>query len=217
MSEIIDIFPTPVKRVRCDWGWQEEGDALLLEPMKTMPNGNIFSKSNMILSSGRFPRLSQWLLEQAETFAREQLCILRKMRITNSWIIQHANGNPGGPHTHTDCFVAGIFYLRKSDNTPNLRCWKTSYASNAAELLIPLDQRLARDNRWAQDSVDIPAVAGDLLLLPSWVIHSVPTKNSPEQRASLAFNVVTENIFENDEWSFQGKGPIYDPSFLDPN
>ena len=64
--------------------------------------------------------------------------------------------------------------------TKNLSCMEQVFAHSS------------EGNIWNSSNWELPTKAGDLILFPSYLTHSVPKNESNEKRISLAFNYFLE-------------------------
>lgn len=129
--------------------------------------------------------------------------------IKNSWINLTDKGNSHGHHCHPGYTISGTYYFRVSEeqgcisfNNPNPAMMHCQFPQSQA----------------SPQTVDIVPDDGDILLFPSWLMHTTRVNESNEQRVSVAFNldyngrddvvlglVKRSNIpFHKKEWSLRG-------------
>ena len=107
-----------------------------------------------------------------------------EFEITGAW----ANINPKGgihpSHNHPNNYLSGVYYVR------------LPAGSNAIQFHDPRPQLLQITPRVKNYNVhnsiitNVQAQAGQMILFPSWLVHSVLANPSDELRVSISFNVM---------------------------
>ena len=189
MKELYSLFPTPVLKVKCDIDCREELDLILQEPVSSSIH---YSTTNQLLTSGKYPRLATWILEQAQNFASTCLSLNTDLRFTQSWLTQITEPVAlwNNPHIHKNSFISGVFYIEKIYGDGDIRMWKPKGTVNTIEMPTPVDLVSAEHNVYAQDSHVIPAESGDLLLFPAYVPHCITLIQDTTRRTSLGFDLI---------------------------
>lgn len=93
----------------------------------------------------------------------------KQCSITSMWFQQYSVGNTHGWHVH-DATFSCVYFLEMSDNC-------------GTELINPFNQN---------DKLVLDVKEGDLLMIPSFVIHRSPVNKN--RKTSLAFNIVVDVI-----------------------
>ena len=103
-AEILSLFPVPVLKVKCDIDYQDEIDLLLAEHTTTTTH---YSTNNQLLTSGKYPKLHDWILGQAQHFATQCLSLNTELRFTQSWLTQITEpvAHWINPHIHKNSFI----------------------------------------------------------------------------------------------------------------
>jgi uncharacterized protein (TIGR02466 family) len=189
MQELYSLFPTPVLKVKCDIDCQNEIELLLQETITTSTH---YSLNNQLLTSGKYPKLHDWIYEKSQYFASTYLSLNTDLRFTQSWLTQITDPVKQwiNPHIHRNSFISGVFYIEKIYGDGDIRMWKPKGTINTIEMPSPVDIKLAEDNVFAQDSNRISAESGELLLFPAYIPHSISTINSTKRRTSLGFDLL---------------------------
>jgi uncharacterized protein (TIGR02466 family) len=189
MQELYPLFPTPVLKVRCDIDYRDELDLILQEPITSSIH---YSTSNQLLTSGKYPKLSTWILEQAQDFASTYLSLNTDLRFTQSWLTQIAEPIAlwNNPHIHRNSFISGVFYIEKIYGNGDIRMWKPKGVVNTFEMPTPVDLVSAEHNIYSQDSHVISAESGELLLFPAYVPHCIIPIHDTTRRTSLGFDLI---------------------------
>ena len=106
-----------------------------------------------------------------------------------------ANVNPRGgmnrAHLHPNSLWSGVYYVKTPQNCGNLRIDdpRTSAAMVRPKMKegIP-PHRLHRETAYE-------AIAGRLIMFPSWVTHCVDANESNELRISISFNFLQKGMY----------------------
>lgn len=188
-AEIFSLFPTPVLKVKCDIDCQDELDLILQEPITSTTH---YSANNQILTSGKYPKIHDWIREQAQYFAVECLSLNTDLRFTQSWLTQVTEpvAHWVNPHIHKNSFISGVFYIEKIYGDGDIRMWKPKGTINTIEMPTPVDLKSAEHNKFSQDSHMIPAEQCDLLLFPAYVPHCITSIKNTVRRTSLGFDLI---------------------------
>lgn len=104
------------------------------------------------------------------------------IRITQSWLVHGTNQQTHHPHTHSNSFLSGVFYIRASD-TDSIVFTRSSLTDR-----VNIQVKHREVSPLSKDRYVIPIQSGDLIVFSSHTTHSVSPIQSTEPRLSLAFN-----------------------------
>ena len=105
--------------------------------------------------------------------------------LTEAWLnINDTRQCMNTEHVHCEVF-SGVFYLSAPDESGKLvvqnpainKMWKGCALT-------------AQKNQFTGESIRIEPVAGNIILFPSYIPHSVETNNHDEERISISFNLI---------------------------
>ena len=106
----------------------------------------------------------------------------------DAWAAVHAHGADHGAHVHEGVMLSGVYYLQTPADAgvlrlhdPRTECFATSVGATDD------DDGGGRD--FSAHDVVITPRAGDLVLFPPWLRHSVDPTPGDEERVTLSFNV----------------------------
>ena len=104
-----------------------------------------------------------------------------KIEITGMWVNKMKQGENHPPHTHSNNFLSGVYYLR------------TTKDSSPIQFFDPKQQRTVLQPKgkpnWNTGSmIQFDAFEGTGLIFPSWLMHWVPPTQS--ERTSISWNVI---------------------------
>lgn len=208
MSEIYSLFPTPVLRVPATL---ENYDPVQLE---------IQAAWNLIQSTKDFSSTSYLykdtdirLADKTYDFIEKFNCVNLKNRIIdaaneyldksgwsgmftsdervvikNSWINIAGVGDFHDVHCHPGYAISGSYYFRVSEkqgaltfNNPNPMMFACEFPGG----------------RMCPQRTDVVPDDGDIILFPSWLVHSTRKNTTVEDRIAIAFNIDLINVVED--------------------
>jgi len=104
--------------------------------------------------------------------------------ITNMWgnILRKGQAHP--PHTHSNNFWSGVYYITGSQKQSGIQFFDPRPQS---QVLLPQKKEDNIDNG---NLVSFPSAAGHGYVFPSWLVHWVPVQQDDELRISIAWNIV---------------------------
>lgn len=107
------------------------------------------------------------------------------LQFENIWWNLYGQGNYHGRHSHGSNFLSGTFYVHMDELSAPL-----DFHSPIQSLIWGWNSKFGVDTIWSQQ-VSVYAVAGDLLIWPPWLEHSVPEQKhqSNNPRCTVSFNL----------------------------
>jgi len=201
MSEIFELFPTPVMRIPA---FLPQEDAIALAARLSLAAS---------VANQRSPQLSHTrILRPGEDTALDavvgqigphlqafgQLLFGESLRwlVKEIWVnvLQH-NGSQS-LHNHANCFASGVLYLSPCDVSA---CTRFSRPLGGAEFVFRNTHAGMETGPFNADKWNAPLpVPGDLILFPSHLLHEVPV-NLGAERVTLAFNAIPDRL---DAWGY---------------
>jgi len=112
--------------------------------------------------------------------------------ITQSWLNYTGEGEWHHKHTHPNSILSGVFYF-KADSFVD----KINFFSGQQHKFI--DFNVKKWNIYNSSSWWVETAAGDILIFPSDLCHSVDPKLGKPVRVSLAFNTFAKGTFGTEE------------------
>ena len=113
----------------------------------------------------------------------------QRLVITQCWANKNPPGSKHHEHVHPNSILSGVFYLKQDKTLPPIQFNKSIQGA------MKLDPK--KYNVLNSEMFLLPCVAGELLLFPSSLKHSVPTNMGKESRISLSFNTFSIDTLGN--------------------
>jgi len=190
MDEVFGLFPTPFLRspgtlsARLVEGLVQHFSKLALSDNKAsdqLSHTELLRPENSPLLVEAAVLITPKLVDMGALMFGERL----DWSIKEMWVNVLDTGGVQAPHTHANSFVSGVVYL-----TPMHPDSQTVFmkSSGGTEFLFKNEHANVSSTPFNGDRWVAPAPApGDLVLVPSYVMHAVPP-NQGERRITLSFN-----------------------------
>jgi uncharacterized protein (TIGR02466 family) len=131
------------------------------------------------------------MLYEAQNFIYNDELLDNEPYLGNMW----ANINPPGgynrPHTHPNSLWSGVYYVRTSNNSGNLKIEDHRPCS----LILKPKRKQGDLQKHLWNEVNFEPIAGRLIMFPSWLNHSVEVNQSNDIRISVSFNFLQRGMF----------------------
>ena len=190
-----DFFPT------CLYRFKHEFEENELENMiKHIDTHSLSEHNGQIIK--RTGSQSQDELHKIETFSNITNTIINvnkyvldtqgyigEIEITNMWgnILRPQSQRAHAPHTHSNNFLSGVFYLKTSSETSPIQFFDPRPQSNV------LKPRKKEFNLLNSDMAQFNSETGYGVVFPSWLQHWVP--ETKDERISIAWNAIVRGKY----------------------
>ena len=190
-----DFFPTCLYRFKHDF---EENE---LENMINHIDLNSLSEHNgqTVKRTGSqnqddlqrvptFSNLTRTITDVSKHILNEQ-GYMGEIEITNMWgnILRPQSQRAHAPHTHSNNFLSGVFYLKTSSDTSPIQFFDPRPQSNV------LKPRKKEFNLLNSDMAQFNSETGYGVVFPSWLQHWVP--ETKDERISIAWNAIVRGKY----------------------
>ena len=190
-----DFFPTCLYRFKHDF---EENE---LENMINHIDLNSLSEHNgqTVKRTGSqnqddlqriptFSNLTRTITDVSKHILNEQ-GYMGEIEITNMWgnILRPQSQRAHAPHTHSNNFLSGVFYLKTSSDTSPIQFFDPRPQSNV------LKPRKKEFNLLNSDMAQFNSETGYGVVFPSWLQHWVP--ETKDERVSIAWNALVRGKY----------------------
>ena len=191
-DELISVFPTAVQIYKYENSIDKELNYIENLPYKEqVGNANFKSKDSYLTKHEQLKDLKIFFKECIDDYCNVISNSDQRLVITQLW----ANKNPPGAkhheHIHPNSIISGVFYLRQDKSLPPIQFSKSNQHS------LKLDPK--KYNTFNAEIFLLPCTAGELILFPSDLRHSVPVNVGKEERISLSFNTFSIDVLGNED------------------
>jgi uncharacterized protein (TIGR02466 family) len=195
--EVLDLFPTPLGVTNLGRDLTPDEDKFLMS--QEYAQGSINSKNNYVLEDPVMSRLKMFIHKNAQDFADRvyKPAYPIKLQITQSWTNRLIKTEAHPPHSHSNAFISGVFYVRAIKEIDRINFLNISHR--------PLIPKIRENNQYNSMNIEMAAHKGILLLFPSSLFHNVMPLEHKGPRVSLSFNLFPVN----------GLGSVEDLNYID--
>ena len=144
--------------------------------------------SDQLHNHETFEDLVNHILEATTSILKKQQYQYDKIEITNMWATKLNIGDTHAPHTHSNNFLSGVYYLEAGDTAPI----QFFDPRPAAHVLQPRNT----PNFINSSMIQFDSVAGFGYIFPSWLSHWVPS--TKRQRISVSWNILLRGNYGGD-------------------
>ena len=106
-----------------------------------------------------------------------------EIEITDMWANVLKQHETHQPHTHSNNFLSGVFYLEADDTMPGITFQDPRPGAN---VILP---RKKFDHMNNANLLNYKAKTNRIIIFPSWLVHWVPTNLSTSNRISISWNI----------------------------
>ena len=103
------------------------------------------------------------------------------LEMTSMWANHLFAGDAHPPHTHSNNFLSGVYYLKSGKNTSPIQFFDPRPQAN---VLRPRN----KPNTMNSSMMQFNSVQGTGYIFPAWLQHWVPPTN--EERISISWNII---------------------------
>ena len=191
-EEVLQIFPTPVLLTKYQGDLSTE-----LKYVDNLPyevqneNANFRSQDSYLLEIEELKNIKNFFYESLNRYIKVISNSDQRLVVTQCWANKNPPGSKHHEHVHPNSILSGVFYLRQDKTLPPIQFQKSM---QHAMKLNP-----KKYNVLNSESFLLPCVAGELLIFPSNLKHSVPTNMGKESRLSLYFNTFSVDTLGSEE------------------
>jgi uncharacterized protein (TIGR02466 family) len=183
---VVELFSTPL--YTANYAGDISSIKKYVESVKYNENGSVLtvqSENSFILQEEALADIKSFIEEQLEHYCKNILISENPVLITQSWLNKAVKGKSHHYHTHPNSVISGVFYINFSKDTPPIEFFRPQTAQILLSTKTP--------NNFSAQSFKPRIQAGDLILFPSSLPHSVPENQSDTTRYSLSFNTFISN------------------------
>jgi len=191
-DELLTVFPTPVQIYKYEDSIEKE--LKYIENIEWTPqvaNGNFKTKDSYLTKHESLKNITSFFKECIDDYCNTIINSNQRLVITQLWGNRNPKGSKHHEHVHPNSIISGVFYLRQDPKLPPIQF------SKANQHAMKLDPR--KYNNYNSETFLLPCTAGELILFPSNLKHSVPINQGDEERISLSFNTFSIDALGSEE------------------
>ena len=194
----VDLFPTRIHRFCFNKKILNSLPSTLLEVDPSVWSRNISNSYLNIKDSVDFAEINKEVLRLATQVCPREKNI-GKWNIVGAWLNSQKPGQEGFEfHSHCDSFMSCVLYLKGKDMSLGFR--DTFRQSNNSAASNPISYDIQVSHSWHPDKW-LPVNIGDLVVFPSYQLHSPNTNSSQDNRISVAYNLMPDKKKLIDPWA----------------
>ena len=188
-DELLSLFPTPVLIAQYPLPYEKELEYIRALPCRRENKGgdagnvihyNRQSEDTFVLDNPVLGNIKAFIESKLHKFVKEIMNSNNEMVITQSWINKSGKGESHHEHVHPNSMVSGVWYPVINEQLPPIQ-----FRSKAQR---DVSLQCEKFNNFNSATFLLPMKAGELIIFPSNLTHSVPANQSETERISLSFN-----------------------------
>lgn len=194
--DIIQLFSVPLYRNREIFPKNCIDYVKSIKYTRTRSDNGYLTDNSYVLEDENLTELKNIAIKHINIFTKNILRTKKHLEfyITTSWCVKHDKQDFSFKHNHSNSLISGVMYLQVDDSSGEINFHKGDYNN----IFYPnVNIEYEDNNNLNCESISVTPVAGDIILFPSHLIHSV-SKCMTGERYVLAFNTfVKGNLGEN--------------------
>ena len=185
-----EFFPTCLYRFKHDFKDNELNNVVkhIEDNSLSEHNGQVVKRTGSqtqdeLHKIDTFSNLTKTIIDVSKSILDEQ-GYMGEIEITNMWgnILRPQSQRAHAPHSHSNNFLSGVFYIKTSDDTSPIQFFDPRPQSSV------LKPRKKEYNRLNSDMAQFNSETGWGVVFPSWLQHWVP--ETKDERISIAWNII---------------------------
>lgn len=113
--------------------------------------------------------------------------IKTKFYLGNLWANINLKGGFNDLHTHGNCFLSGVYYVKTPENSGVLR-----FVDPRPQAILVTPERESDSDRDSWNRVSFRGERGQIVLFPGYLPHQVLPNQNNDIRVSLSFNIILD-------------------------
>jgi uncharacterized protein (TIGR02466 family) len=188
-DELLSLFPTPVLIAQYPLPYEKELEYIRALPCRRENKGgdagnvihyNRQSEDTFVLDKPELSNIKAFIQSKIYKFVKEIMNSTDELVITQSWINKSGKGESHHEHVHPNSLVSGVWYPVINEQLPPIQFRSKSQRD--------VSLQCEKFNNFNSATFLLPMKAGELIIFPSNLTHSVPANQSETERISLSFN-----------------------------
>ena len=154
---------------------------LMKDYIKKIRKNHMYHTDDILHNVSYFLNLKDVILNANKDHLKKLDYKYEHLEITGMWANQLSAGDSHPPHTHSNNFLSGVYYLQAGRNTSPIQFFDPRPQAN---VLRPRNN----PNIMNSSMIQFNSVQGVGYIFPSWLQHWVPP--TPEERISISWNII---------------------------
>ena len=188
-EELLQLFPSPVMVFPYLRDYSKELEWIKNQKIRVADNPGINasrffpsrpSEDSFILDNPELKKIRTFIETKLHQYVTKVMGSKDEFFITQSWVNRSKKGESNSEHVHQNSMISGVWYPVINKKLPPIQFRNP----NRREMLANIDVY----NNFNSEIFLLQLNAGELIIFPSNLSHSVPPNNSDEERISLSFN-----------------------------
>jgi uncharacterized protein (TIGR02466 family) len=188
-DELMQLFPTPILISHYPVDYTKELEWVRNEECRKENKGgdagnaihyNRQSEDTFVLDRPELANVRAFIEAKLHEYVTKVFASTDKLVITQSWLNKSKKGESHHEHVHPNSMVSGVWYPAIHEQLPPIQFRSRGQRDVALQT--------TKYNTFNSATFMLPMKAGEMIIFPSNLSHSVPANQSDEERISLAFN-----------------------------
>ena len=145
-------------------------------------------KNPKLYENPKYKALGEAALDLSKKYLIDLKYQFEDLVLTDMWSNILKPQETHAPHTHSNNFVSGVYYLQTTSNSPAITFFDPRGQTNVIQ---PHQKEFTMYN---STRYQMPAMVNRMRLFPSWLQHYVPVNDSGKDRISIAFNCMLKGL-----------------------
>ena len=196
MTTLISTFSTALYHTNVPVDINFETEIKNLEYLRVKHDNGYISSNYQLLNIAEFINIKKIIMDNVKTYVFDILRVRNSYQLymSTSWANKHDTNDYSQEHSHNNSIISGIYYISVEDTSGNL-----VFANPNANFGLSLELNLQDYNQFNSNEAIVVPKNGDLFLFPSSLKHKVEKNKSPNQRYSIAFNIMAKGMYGTHE------------------
>ena len=154
---------------------------LMEKHIKKIRKNHMYHTDDILQNVTYFLNLKTVILNANRDYLKKLDYKYDHLEITGMWANYLNEGDSHPPHTHSNNFLSGVYYLEAKDNASPIQFFDPRPQAN---VLRPRN----KPNILNSSMMQFDSVQGTGYIFPAWLQHWVPPTN--EERISISWNII---------------------------
>ena len=158
----------------------------MITHITTTKKNHVYHTKDDLHTISYFDDFRDVVLNVSKTYMENLKYKYDKLEITGMWANQLHVKEAHPPHTHSNNFLSGVYYLKASGDTSPIQFFDPRPQANVL--------RPRNEPTWDNSSMlQFNSVTGMGFIFPAWLMHWVPP--TQEERISISWNIIVRGNY----------------------